>query len=381
MKIKLLIAEDKEIELEASIKRCKRISKEEGFLLETESIVTANSIEETIGHLSKVPFVFDIVILDIGFGDSDLDTEDLTKYLQADTLSESKVLIHTGNLKFQTNSQKLLNAISNGVKGIAIKGVDSGPNSFQSEFKRILRDIKYETIWSNIGRFTPQWKRDLFRNDELWRDLKIGKKTEKIFILLDISNSTQFVIAQRKAAINDKHTFELFRNFANLATQIIEENAYQGIVERYSGDEILAYFDPTNKHEERFVNIIECAKKIRKKFNSTINDLYNKYNFSQIRSGQNVINPELRILIGFGDVMWVLQGADSRPQLSIMTDKVAKFYRSFTDRDKNYNRVIQPNNIYITHDIYIEAKDLIEIADMVKLDLRDFGNEIIYNLK
>jgi len=382
MKLKILIAEDKPEELESSIKVCKRLSNEVGFTLETGSIIKATTLDETLSHLQKKPFDFDIVILDIGFGETDLEVDQLSNYLKADTLAESKVIIHSGNPEFKTNPDKILSAICNGAKTIAIKGEpEDGIFSFEYQFKRILQDIKFETVWANIGRFTPQWKRDLFRSDVLWKDLKIGKKVEKIFLLIDISNSTQFVISQRNASKEDKHILELFKSFANLSTDIIELNKFQGIVERYSGDEILAYFKIQNA-EEDCLKVIECANIIKNSFTQKVNELYDEYGFVDVKSGQNIVMPELRILIGWGEVLWVLLGADSRPQLSIMTDKVAKFYRCFTDRDKNYQRTVQPNKIFITDEVnrLIKTNTQFKFEFSKELDLRDFGNQKIFKL-
>lgn len=383
MKLKVLIAEDKPDELISSIKVCKRLSREVGFKLESDSIIESTTLNDTVKHLQRVPFDFDIVILDIGFGENDLEVDELSNYLKADTLAECKVIIHSGNPEFKTNPDKILSAICNGAKTIAIKG-ESEDNilSFEYQFKRILQDIKFETIWANIGRFTPQWKRDLFRSDELWKDLKVGKKVEKLFLLVDISNSTQFVIAQRKASKEDRHILELFKSFANLATEIIEKSEFKGIVERYSGDEVFANFNIINPIED-CLNVIQCAKTINEQFTNLVSELYNEYGFVNIRSGQNIIIPELRILVGYGEVLWVLLGADSRPQLSIMTDKVAKFYRCFTDRDKNNQRTILPNEIFITDEFHRIIKSTSQFKfDLFKeLDLRDFENQRIYKLK
>jgi hypothetical protein len=76
--------------------------------------------------------------------------------------------------------------------------------------------------------------------------------------LLDISNSTAFVQKQREISKDDKHIFELFKSFANMSTEIIEKDIYKGIVERYSGDEILAYFDLVNPSTD-ILNVISAA--------------------------------------------------------------------------------------------------------------------------
>jgi hypothetical protein len=66
-----------------------------------------------------------------------------------------------------------------------------------------------------------------------------------------------------------------------------------------------------------------------------------------------------------------------------MMDKVAKSYRAFTHRDVNHIRTILPNNIYITHDVYLNVKnDKSFYFDLPKnVDLRDFGKLDIYCLK
>ena len=79
--------------------------------------------------------------------------------------------------------------------------------------------------------------------------------------------------------------------------------------------------------------------------------------------------------------MWLLQGTDTRPQLSIMTDKVAKCYRIFTYRDKQDKREIQPNQIYVTHDVCRRTRLEVGYAERVHLDIANFGKTYIYQFK
>lgn len=383
MNLRILIAEDKQDEFETSKKVCKRLAKNMGFIILEDNIDHAKTISDTISLLKQSPFNYDIVILDIGFGETDINVDEISNYLQNDTLIESKVIIHSGNPDFKTNSEKILSAICNGAKTIAIKG-ETGILSFETQFIRVLRDIKLEAVWANIGRFTPQWKRNIFRDEELWRNLETGIRSPKAIFLADISYSTQFVIAQRNFSINDQYILELFKSFAHKSTEILEKSEYQGIIERYSGDEILAYFNQVDSENlvQACLNAIEAAFEILECFNQLYIDLKSKYGYKKIMINQTEINPGLRILIGCGEVMWVLQGSSARKQLSIMTEQVAKCYRSFTHTDSDNNRTLIPDQVFITQDVYYLVKDSDIVINHIptKLNLRDFGNQNIYEV-
>lgn len=382
MKLNILIVEDKDLDYKYNCESCIEIAEEFGYNVDNINFQRTKTVEHTRTVISDANFQFDVVIFDIGLGGAMLPVEQIGEFFNFDLLNESKIIIHTGDDRYWKDSNKILTSIANGVRGIARKG-DDGLFSLELHFKRALTEIKNETIWSNIGRFSPLWKRSLFRNETLWKELKRGKKTEKIFMLVDVSYSTDFIIAQRTSHVDDSHTLELFRSFANSASEIIEKDEYKGIVERFSGDEFLAYFNLEEDKELSCKNVINAAIEISEIFNNIYVNLVNKYKYVSVSKDAVEIIPSLRILIHCGEVIWLFQGADSRPQLSIMTGNVARLYRAFTHRLESGIRVIQPNEICISNDVFlhIENDSNLNFENHSVLDLRNFKKFPLYKLK
>ncbi len=381
MRIRILIAEDDNEQYRSLCRQCRRSAVKLGFVVEDDSIDRASTVKEVESFFNRRPFNYDIAILDIGFGKDDLDPNLLRNYLQTDTLSECKVMINSGDIGFTGNPDKIISAICNGATTISIKG-RTDEKSFATQFERLLREIQLETVWANIGRFSPQWKRNMFKEMGLWQKLKEGKKCNKIMLLMDISRSTTFVQTQRKAAVEDADILVLFKDFARITTEILEQDKYRGIVERYVGDEILAYFGMARRDARGCCKrAIDAAVEIREGFNTNYAKLHAEYGYQDIVIEKVTVKPELRILLGCGEVMWLLQGTDTRPQLSIMTDKVAKCYRIFTYRDKQDKREIQPNQIYVTHDVCRRTRLEVGYAERVHLDIANFGKTYIYQFK
>jgi hypothetical protein len=382
MNLNVLIAEDQDGDYQYVVEPCNQIALDLGYNQKDISFNRTKSIQETKEKLQSTNF--DVVIFDIGLEDGKLPVDEVNGFFKHDSLRESKIIIHTGNLDYWRDSQLMLTAIANGVKAISKKGVN-GIFSIEHSFTRVLTELRNEMIWANIGRFSPTWKRNLFNNVEIWKQLKAGKRVDKIFLLVDISYSTDFIQAQREKHLDDLTILELFKSFANESSNIIENDRYKGIIERFSGDEFLAYFDTESNESQNYKNVIAAAIDISKKFNNKFKELSLKYKYKsvELKDSKKIVIPYLRILIHCGDVLWLLQGADSRPQLSIMTGNVASLYRAFTHKN-NGKRVIRPNEIYISNAMYLklEKSETLNFGKIIKLKgLRNFDEFEIYKLK
>lgn len=395
MILKFLIIEDDPMMVESNRKICVKILEKYGFSSEDSVFDSLGSVAQFKEKLAE-DFIYNILIIDITLTDNVVRLEELSEIFQNDIFRESRIIIHTSNNKILEEHEILLNLAKQGVKDIAIKA-DFDDYDFKTILEKCIRDLRNDLISNNIGKLAPLWKRKYFNESiDLWKNIKDGIRKRAIILIADIADSTRFINAQLEKSEYEHFPLELLKAFANDSSQIIEGDKYKGFIERISGDEILAYFilpDHANIIKDREINhnsediktcvsVINAAKEMIAKFNENFNALNKVFNYSMVDKDGSIPEPQLRILLGYGDVNWVLVGTDSRPQLSIMTKKVAECYRAFSHREgKNLIRVMERNSIYVTRDLHNILKTKIDFDSGMSYNVRNFESLAIYKTK
>lgn len=413
MKLKILIVEDEPKAVQENKQALIGVAEEFGFKTNPEiRNDVLIDIAPSKAELNKIVNIdYDVIIIDLRLGDhkfefnSEANFEEFKSFFKTDYFEESKFMICTADgsfvNKYYSNEKFRMDLKNIGIENVAEKSLfENHPNSIESQLKIVFNKVINEYLLIYIGKKAPLWKKKYFHDKklELWKYLRNGYKKNMIILLVDISNSTDFV--RYNSNPSPQFALELFKTFANNAHRIIESEKYKGFIERISGDEILAYF-PIEYQEDLLVShkvdksseyykvlslSINAAIEILKDFNQTVDHFIKNKCFKEY-SKDNCKKPSLRVFLNHVSCHWVFLGSESKPQLSVMTEEVAETYRIFTHSESHgpegnqcTERLLDPNNIYLSSYMTQIIEDQHLEATQEKL-IRNFGLRKIYKLK
>jgi class 3 adenylate cyclase/DNA-binding response OmpR family regulator len=378
--MKILIIEDDEGDLTGIKKDCQAGAVNSGIPLNAEDFVECRSLSDALHILQGSDFSFDIIIADVMLTGGDLPYGQIEdQLLQQDILKEAKFIVYTGQ---KIEKEDILHALHGGAHNYVLKGFhDDQRDTLKVQLNRTMRQIRRESFWSKVGRFSPEWKRIEFADFNLWDRLEGGFRTSKAILWCDLTQSTKFVNYQRGRAKADKDILEFFRRFFTEHSEIIERQDYEGIIDKFIGDEILAYFcgDRVTDDTEKCHRAIDAALELRDNYTKWYDPVIEKLGLARVPEPDR---PKVRILVHWGEVMWSVLGADNYSCLTLMTETMVKGKRVLDHCNDPAQRVIQPGEVCITEDAYTKIVDKSRYnfdGKRIALTLRDdFGDVDIH---
>lgn len=377
--MKILIIEDKGDHLEQIKADCLSAAADCHIQLQATDFAPASSLDDALKVLGRSDFGFDIIIADIYLEDRELPISEIrTRLLKQDVLGEAKFIVLTGNA---TTTDAVLEAIHSGAHNFVLKG-STGIHSLSHQLKLVIQQIKRESIWSMVGRFSPPWKRKEFSNFELWDKLKEGAFKTKAVLWCDLSRSSEFVKFLRDKDVREKKILAFFRSFFTEHSKIIEKEDYQGIIDKFIGDEILAYFCAEKIQDETEIchRAISAALDIRDYYKKWFQNKKNSDpDLKRILNNGSAPKPNIRILVHCGEVMWGVLGSESFASLTLMTRTMEKGKR-LIDHSNPDGRIVREGEVCITNDVYESIdKTIYKIgARRTAKEVRNFDDVLIY---
>lgn len=252
------------------------------------------------------------------------------------------------------------------------------------EIKEFKLSLEY--AWKLIDRKRKINLLDNFVDDNLkeqilkgngWDQLINGAKCKKAFFFCDLSNSSRFIKKWDEDSEEKHSALVIIKSFFCWATEIV--NKHNGVVDKYIGDEIMAYFggfsdDPQEISQAAF----ETALEIRDSFDLWLSS--QKKLYEDNIDGWPHVTLNVKIAINFGEVFWGVVGPKN---VTIMTHQVINLARIMQHRvtgneegitKKVDDKLIDSGEIWITNSLFKNLKPSQQngFTKVKNVNLRDF---------
>lgn len=387
--MRVLIIEDEEHEASTIENICREAAEHNSLDPSQLEIHRATTLSEARERLNQPDFSYHLIIADImlpdgGYGYANgmgklpvTSIED--ELLHADILREAKFIVHSGQEEYV--NQQCMRMIHSGAHSVILKGSEG---VLKAQLIRAFRDIRQETVWSMIGRFAPAWKRKAFREFTLWKELETGIEQDVAIIWCDMSKSTQFSELQ-KDHMKHRLLTPFFKEFITANAGILEQEAFRGMIDKFLGDEIMAYFTPGADESPQSVcaRAVHAAKKISTGFHGWYKKQLETRPLARPRSAEQ---PNLRILVHHGPVIWGVLGSPAFSCLTVMTSTLAigrRLFEHYNVRGERAIRLIKEGEICVTDPVEHFLRGAEEFTfggPRAARRVRNFGNMVVYPL-
>jgi class 3 adenylate cyclase len=292
-----------------------------------------------------------------------------------DLFSESKVIIYTGCSEGRT-LKCVLHALHSGAFSYVLKGDDD--SALQREVRRALLAIQNERNRQLVGNFVDVWLRRKLVEPSFSRRLREGCRVQKCILFCDMTDSTPFIKYLQSNEANRGKAGPVLREIFSWQAGVIQKHG--GIIDKFIGDEVMAYFGSSldeNLGEaevsELCKNAVNCGLEIRDGFRDALEKVFSdvgvKHRFRQL--------PHVKIGIHLDMVIWGILGSESFQDLTIITDGVIRAARIMQHRDAE-KRLIGPGEICVTEEAaeYLPPSQY-ELSAPETVILRDFERETV----
>src|SRR5262249_20294710 len=163
-------------------------------------------------------------------------------------------------------------------------------------------------VRGSLGRFVPQSIREVFADPKNWQKFEKGILTKKAILWCDLSGSSQFVQCQLSQGTGASQIPRFFADFYSRCAEFIFGG--DGIVDKFTGDGVLAYFCAHDRPEtEQCESATYAGLQITEGFRSWYQDALDRYNFVDWK-GTDGRKLGLRTVIDWGEVFWGVLGSD-----------------------------------------------------------------------
>ncbi len=180
-----------------------------------------------------------------------------------------------------------------------------------------------------------------------------GKRAEVSVLFADIRGFTS--ISEQLSAVE---VTKILNEYFSQLVPVIEE--YNGILNKFMGDAILAIFGEPIKDENHPVNAVKCADKILKK----VKNLQEKW----LNEGKPKI--EIGIGISTGEVFIGNIGSEERLEYTVIGDTV-----NTASRIENYNKVYR-TNFLISEETYLRVQKYVDVIKIREVQIRGKAKKI-----
>jgi class 3 adenylate cyclase len=197
--------------------------------------------------------------------------------------------------------------------------------TLRTEVQRALRVIASEVYTEMLGSFLDKKFHKLLRQRDTIEALQNGIIVKKALLLSDLAGSTPFLGGIAKH--DHGKLGVILREILGWQAKIIKDHG--GIVDKFYGDEIRAYFgsELTDPEEDKAVaycnSAYEAAKMISSQFPSKLHELFD--GAGGICQPASFTYP--RIILHYDKVLWAMYGSESHRDLTIWTANVALLNR------------------------------------------------------
>ena len=256
----------------------------------------------------------------------------------------------------------------------------------------VLAAVSLSFNTSHISKFMKR-KRKLFKNTEqqLQKSYKIRtilqRYLSKNLVTHILDTATDVAPERIKASV----LFVDFRNFSQISVAMGLEDiahylniylskiadivlAHNGIVDKYTGDGLMAVFRDTASNGGESCNAVRTALEIK-----TAIDRFNEHNkdilYNQYQNSAVLHDLEVGMAINTGDVIAGSIGSEQRKEYTVIGPAV-----NLAARLGNMNKKLGVT-ILISDNTYKDSKDQVKVALMGRYRIRGFDNSIkIYEL-
>ena len=380
-KINILIVEDDNSVIEPIKKRITKVFSEfddlEPILIEMVEILEREKVKLEMEN-------FDIAIIDYELEGQEINGFEVIEEIRNKNIFfNPKVIVFTGKA---VKRDDILRAFNSG----QIFAYIEKPNidALENSIKRACEDIIKEKRLKAISLISDKKLRKFILKDYGWKNLESGISTKMAFMFCDISNSSEFLMTWLQGGARQHRIAEFLRYlFAEISLVI---NRYNGTIDKYIGDEVMAYFvDPEEQKsaEELCLAALNACCEIRNSFPRWITEAnyrWGECGFPNI----DKININIKSVIHYGRVIWGALGTNDYYDISILTKEVIKAARIMQhqiDIKKSKRRfrevsqkLVGPGDIVITGEVKsnVHSKDF-NIEEYEKIELRNFPDYII----
>ncbi len=219
-------------------------------------------------------------------------------------------------------------------------------------FKYLVEGKKKEKIQTAMSKYISK---DVMKNVVQNIDsIKLGGKRAEVTVLFaDIRGFTS--ISEKLSPVE---VTKILNEYFSELVPIIEQ--YNGILNKFMGDAILAIFGEPIKNENHPINAVKCANKMLKK----VRLLQEKW----LNEGKPKI--EIGIGIATGDVFIGNIGSEERLEYTVIGDTV-----NTASRIENYNKVYR-TNFLISEETYLKVQKYVDVIKIREVSIRGKAKKI-----
>ena len=219
-------------------------------------------------------------------------------------------------------------------------------------FKYLIEGKKKEKIQTAMSKYISK---DVMQNVVKNMDsIKLGGKRAEVTVLFaDIRGFTS--ISEQLSAVE---VTKILNEYFSELVPIIEN--YNGILNKFMGDAILAIFGEPIKNEKHPIDAVRCADKMLKK----VRMLQEKW----LNEGRPKI--EIGIGIATGEVFIGNIGSEERLEYTVIGDTV-----NTASRIENYNKVYR-TNFLISEETYLKVQKYVDVIKIREVSIRGKAKRI-----
>lgn len=218
--------------------------------------------------------------------------------------------------------------------------------------RNLLKKRKYEIIARRFNKYVnSNVLKSLYEDPSLLNP----KKDDVVIMSVDLVNSTQFA-----SNVSPLQTFSTLNFYLSTIAKIILEE-YEGTLDKFIGDEVMAIFGAPIKTQDFLQRSVECAISIRTKL-LNIN-----------KSRENALS--IKITLGYAKDVIIGEVGTKETQLdyTVIGDSVNRFFR--------IAKYGIENQIIVNKEMYKKLKDLYDFKLLGKYSLKGVSEpEEIYQL-
>ena len=219
-------------------------------------------------------------------------------------------------------------------------------------FKYLIEGRKKEKIQTAMSKYISK---DVMQNVVQNIDsIKLGGKRAEVTVLFaDIRGFTS--ISEQLSAVE---VTKILNEYFSELVPIIEQ--YNGILNKFMGDAILAIFGEPIKNENHPIDAVRCANKMLKK----VKLLQDKW----LNEGKPKI--EIGVGIATGEVFVGNIGSEERLEYTVIGDTV-----NTASRIENYNKVYR-TNFLISEETYLKVQKYVDVIKIREVSIRGKAKKI-----
>jgi class 3 adenylate cyclase len=302
---------------------------------------------------------------------------DVLRALQpTDPLCETKVVVYSALSEYQA-LDTALQALRLGAFTFVRKG--GGGDELGAELRRTLKAIWLERSRAMVGKFVDGKLRKMLADPRTMERLREGLTVDKGFLFCDITGSTPFIKELQASIAGQSLVGPVIRELLSWIGDILQSRG--GIVDKFIGDEVMAYFRDSMDTECASDNeacqicdaMVDAALEIREGFRDQVDRVFKKL---KVRHRPKTL-PWVKCVINYDKVIWAVLGSEQYLDLTILTDAVVRTARVMQHIEKR-QKFVSGGDIYVLEGVWQAlTRKRFKVEDPKKIQLRDFGGETI----